>query len=265
MEKPRYAIIIPACNEEECLGAVLGEILALVPAKHFSVTVGVNGSSDGTAEVARRMGVLVAEVPETGYGHGCQAAIDRLETLGEKPQAYVFVAGDGANDPRDISALVNAHQRGYEMVLGCRTTDSRNRRVMGWTHVFANRILGLWCSVLSGRLFNDIGPLRLIDRRLFKSLRLQDRRYGWTIEAQIKGALAKARVCEVAVRERPRIGGVQKVSRVSALHTLRIGLAIVAAGWRARWRGNEGDEGPNQTKGAVVVQRCGRVSERPRN
>jgi hypothetical protein len=38
--------------------------------------------ADATAELAEKGGALVGLTPERGYGHGCRAAIDRVEALG---------------------------------------------------------------------------------------------------------------------------------------------------------------------------------------
>jgi hypothetical protein len=89
------------------------------------IVVGVNGSRDGTADLARGAGALVAETPHSGYGHGCQAAVDLLEKTGAV-RSYIFFAGDGADDPRDITALLREHDLGATMVLGCRTTNRAN-------------------------------------------------------------------------------------------------------------------------------------------
>ena len=107
---------------------------------------------------------------------------------------------------------------------------------MGWSHVFANRLLGAWCGLLTARRFDDIGPLRLIERRLFHQLGLQEWTFGWTIEAQIRAARLGATMIEVPVSERPRLAGEQKVSKVSWRQTLAIGYQIARAGWRTRWR-----------------------------
>jgi hypothetical protein len=56
--------------------------------------------------------------------------------------------------------------------------------------------------------------------------------FGWTIEAQIVAAKCGAKICEIPVRERLRLGGWQKVSGVSWRRTLAIGCQIVAAGFR---------------------------------
>src|SRR5205807_7055581 len=124
----RYAIIIPACNEEACLGAVLQELSAVLDARRFVFAVGVNGSSDRTAEIARAHGAIVGETAERGYGHGCQAAIDALRQSAAPVEAYIFFAADGANDPADIHLLVEAYESGRSFVLGCRTMQRENRR-----------------------------------------------------------------------------------------------------------------------------------------
>ncbi len=232
---PTFAIIIPACDEEPCLGAVLAELRDALAGCGHLVAVGVNGSSDRTAEIARAHGVIVAETAERGYGHGCQAAIDLLEREHPPVDGYVFFAADGANDPRDIAALLAARARGAEMVLGCRTRYRENWRLMNLQYVLANRVFGAWCGCLTGRFFADLGPLRFIGRELFQAMRLREWTMGWTIEAQIRAVRFGAEIVEVPVRERERIAGRQKVSRVSVGRSLSIGGQILAAGFRARF------------------------------
>ena len=230
-----YAVILPACDEAECIGAVLDELRAVLGSE-FLFCVGVNGSRDGTAELARRHGAFVAETPLRGYGYGCRAAIDLLENIGLAPDAYIFVAADGANDPRDIARLLEVHDAGIDFVLGCRTDVPANRRVMHGQHIFANRLLGWWCWFLTGRHFKDIGPLRLIGRDLFHQLRMQEWTFGWTVEPQILAARLGVETREVSVSERTRLAGKQKVSKVHWWQSLRIGAQIALAGWRARTR-----------------------------
>jgi glycosyltransferase involved in cell wall biosynthesis len=230
----RYGIIIPACNEQACLRAVLRELRDVIDERRFQIVVGINGTDDMTAQVAREAGVLVAETRQRGYGYGCKCAIDLLVQNVPEVDAFIFFAADGANDPRDIMALVAAHQQGSDLVIGTRTLSSENRRVMGWPHMLANRMLGWWCGLLTGRFYSDLGPLRVIDRQLFDAIGMREWTFGWTIESQIRAALMGARIREIPVRERTRVAGEQKVSRVSWLHTLSVGLEILGAGVRVR-------------------------------
>lgn len=230
--QPEIAIIIPACDEAACLGPVLDELLAAIDSEKYVVAVGVNGSTDGTAEIARTRPVLVAETAQRGYGYGCQAAINLTNDYFPGIRAYAFCAGDGASAPGDLARITQAFEQGYDLVLGSRTRRWRNWRAMTLRHMFANAILGLWCGLLSGRRFSDLGPLRLISRPLFEKIAPREMTFGWTIEAQIRAARFDAAICEIPVQERRRLAGEQKVSGVTWRRTLAIGCKILAAGYR---------------------------------
>lgn len=234
--RPQFAIIIPACDEEECIGRVVDELSGAIDPERFVIVVGVNGSSDRTAEVARGRGVLVAETGERGYGYGCQSAINLVAATMPSVRAYIFVAGDGASDPQDLRKLVAAYEQGYAFVLGARTGTLSNWRIMTLSHVIANFVLALWCGLLAGRWFKDIAPLRLIDRELFEAIAPREKTFGWTIEPQVAAVRLGATICEVPARERLRLAGKQKVSGVTWRRTFAIGCRILAAGWRARAR-----------------------------
>ncbi|HKP92544.1 MAG TPA: glycosyltransferase [Chthoniobacterales bacterium] len=248
------AIIIPACDEEACLGAVLDELWTVLDRDEFIIAVGVNASGDRTAEIARARGALVAETARRGYGHGCQAAIDLVNETAPSVRGYVFVAGDGATEPRDIPRLVAAYEQGYSFVLGARTGELRNWPTMHVSHVIANFAVALWCGLLAGRWYRDLGPLRLIDRALFEAIAPREMTFGWTIEPQIAAARLGAAICEVPAAERPRLAGEQKVSGVTWRRTFVIGCRILAAGLRTRLRFRRRKRGDTRFAKALVAQ-----------
>jgi glycosyltransferase involved in cell wall biosynthesis len=233
----RYAVVVPACNEAACLRTVLDELRLQLPDKEFVLAVGVNGSMDNTAEIARSCaGVVVGETQQRGYGYGCMAAIDALSQAGEKVDGYVFFAADGANLVEDLRKVVQVREdSGADMVIGLRKFDLRT-----WWREFGralpNLVLGLAAWPLSGKFFHDLGPLRVIDRELFERMALRELTWGWTIEAQVRASQLKAHVATVEVTERERIAGEQKVSGVSPWRSTRIGLSILAAGLRTYFR-----------------------------
>lgn len=234
----RYAVVVPACNEAACLRPVIEELLAQLPADRFVVAVGVNGSDDGTADIARSCGgVVVGDTTQRGYGYGCMAAIDALSEAGEKVDGYVFFAADGANSVDDLRRVVQVRENtGADMAIGLRNFDLATwRREFG--RALPNLLLGLAAWPLTGKFFHDLGPLRIIDRELFERMGLRELTWGWTIEAQVRAAQLGAHVVTVEVTERERIAGEQKVSGVSPWRSTRIGLAILAAGLRTYFRG----------------------------
>ena len=89
---PALAVVIPACDEEEAIGKVLQDI----PDIAQQVIVVDNGSSDRTAEVARRLGAHVVVEPHRGYGQACLAGIAQLDC----PDIVVFLDGDYSDYPR---------------------------------------------------------------------------------------------------------------------------------------------------------------------
>src|SRR4051812_2504471 len=63
-------LIIPALNEEACIGPLLAELPAGLIQQLLVID---NGSTDDTAGVARRAGAQVISEPRRGYGYACAA------------------------------------------------------------------------------------------------------------------------------------------------------------------------------------------------
>ena len=99
-----------------------------------------------------------------------------------------------------------------------------------------NLLLGIACAALGGQFFHDLGPLRLIERRLFEKIDPQEQTWGWTIEAQIMAARFGEAITPITVSERPRLSGEQKVSGVSLTRSAKIGWKIFLAAVRTRFR-----------------------------
>ncbi|MCB1036300.1 MAG: glycosyltransferase family 2 protein, partial [Acidobacteria bacterium] len=122
----KLLIAIPALNEEQAIESIIErclaareEILAGSAVTEVEVTVVSDGSTDSTAERARKYQdrIRLIEFPENrGYG----AAI--LEAWSQSDAELMgFLDADGTCDPRFFTTLVNAVlEGGSDVALGCR-------------------------------------------------------------------------------------------------------------------------------------------------
>ncbi len=73
----RVSVVVPAYNEERYLGRCLAALARQTyPADRFEVIVVDNGSTDATAELARRYGVRVIAEPRKGVAYARQTGFE---------------------------------------------------------------------------------------------------------------------------------------------------------------------------------------------
>jgi glycosyltransferase involved in cell wall biosynthesis len=198
LELDRICVVLPALDEADALPVALRDR----PAGARCVVVD-NGSTDGTAAVASRLGVEVVTEPRRGFGHACWAGAEAA--VGS--DVIVFMDADATLDWGDLAALagpVLADEA--DLVLGCRTPDLRERGAMPWHVAAANRVLAGLCGRLAGVDIRDISPYRAIRRDALLELGMRDRSYGWPLEMVLRAGRAGLRVTETPVRYRRRAG-----------------------------------------------------------
>lgn len=200
-------VVIPALNE----AATIGSVVRAVPRSLVrSIVVVDNGSTDGTAAVARAAGAVVTRETRRGYGAACLAGVARLPP---GSGIVVFLDGDGSDDASLISELVAPIVVGQaDLVVGTRTSRRAHREVLTPAQRVGNALASAWLRRRFSLPATDLGPFRAIRRSSLQSLRMSDRGYGWTVEMQIKAARSGLRYLEVPVPCRPRLAGRSKVS-----------------------------------------------------
>ena len=96
-------VVIPALNEEDSIGLVLGDIpKSLV--RHVYVVD--NGSDDATASVAAAHGAIVVPEPRRGYGSACLAGLARVAE--DPPDVVLFLDADYSDHPEEIARLLES-------------------------------------------------------------------------------------------------------------------------------------------------------------
>ncbi|MFB3883144.1 MAG: glycosyltransferase family 2 protein [Armatimonadota bacterium] len=196
----QVVVIIPALNEEQSIGRVLDAIPRNVAA---DIVVVDNGSTDQTAEVARAARARVVCEPRRGYGAACLAGI----AAAGAPEIIAFLDADFSDDPSLLNQLVQPIlDDAADMVIGSRMLGRRERGALAPHARFGNWLAGMILTRLYRQPTTDLGPFRAIRFSTLQRLQMQDRGFGWTIEMQAKAARIGARVIEIPVPYRRRIG-----------------------------------------------------------
>jgi glycosyltransferase involved in cell wall biosynthesis len=219
----RTTLIIPALNEAE----VIGTVLARVPGDTLDeVLVVDNGSTDGTADVARGAGARVITEPRRGYGAACWAGVSALDPM---TQIAVFLDGDGSQRPEELPCVLAPILTGEaDLVLGVRQLAGQHPAHAA----LGTRLVAAFISWRYGRRIADIGPFRAIRVELLHRLGMRDRAFGWPVEMVVKAAALDARIAEVPVSHAARLRGSSKVSG-TLIGSLRAGYGFLRASLRA--------------------------------
>ncbi|MGA1776687.1 MAG: glycosyltransferase family 2 protein [Flavobacteriaceae bacterium] len=216
------AVIIPAFNEAPSIAHVIRAI-----PKHVTTCIVVdNNSTDETAAMAEESGAIVLHESQKGYGHACLKGMAYLEK--HPPDIVVFLDGDFSDFPEDLDLLVTPLlQDEAVFCLGARTKNLREKGSLTPQQRFGNTLACTLMRWVYGSTFTDLGPFRAIQWKVLKTLDMQDKTYGWTVEMQLKILRRKLPYKEIPVRYRKRIG----VSKVSGTlkGTVLAGVKII--GW----------------------------------
>jgi glycosyltransferase involved in cell wall biosynthesis len=228
----RVAVVIPVFNERDSLPLVVAAIPAVAG---LEVVVVDNGSTDGTADVARnlRAAVPLRIVRETrkGYGSACLAGVAALAA--RPPDTIVFLDGDFSDHPEEMPRLLEGISGGADLVIGSRTLGTHERGALLPQARFGNALACALIRMLYGHRYTDLGPFRAIRRQAYERLGMRDPNFGWTCEMQVKALREGLRVAEVPVSYRRRVG----VSKITGTvqGTLRAGWKILWTIFRARF------------------------------
>lgn len=207
--EPVCDLIVPCRNE----AAALDDLLPAVPASFAAIVVD-NASTDGTADVARRLGARVVTEQVPGYGAAVHAGL-----VAATRDNVAFMDGDGSFDPHELEALLDDVRSGRaDLAVGRRRPVARG--VWPWHARAGNRLV---VAVLRRRGFpaNDIAPIRVCRRPDLLALHVEDLRFGYPVELMQKATRAGWRISERDVSYHPRAPGTRSKVSGSVRGTVR--------------------------------------------
>ncbi len=225
----KVALIIPALNE----AAAIASVVQQVPREHVQRIIVVdNGSTDATAANARAAGAEVVLQTARGYGNACWAGY----AIANDADILAFLDGDGSFDPGEIArVLAPLHNDSADLVLGSRELGGTPVSALLPHQRLGNRIVAALVRRLYRISVTDVGPFRAIRRSTLASLHMTEHTYGWTTEMVVKAARQHARIVEVPISYRDRLGGESKVSG-TLRGTVLTGYRMLTLTLKHAWR-----------------------------
>ncbi len=215
-DPPEISIVIPCLNEERSIGPVVRrawEALRAIGAPG-EVIVADNGSTDGSAEIARAEGARVIEVPFRGYGSALRGGIEAA-----RGQYIVIGDADGSYDFGETPALIARLREGYDLVIGSRFLGTILPGAMRWTSRIGNPLVtGLLNRLFGLRVTDSQSGMRAFTREAYGRLRLQSTGMEFASEMLIQASRAGLRITEVPITFHPDQRG-----RPPHLHPIRDG------------------------------------------
>lgn len=205
-------VVLPCLDE----ALALPWVLSRMPAGYRAV-VADNGSTDGSAHIAREHGALVVDVPQRGFGAAAHAGV-----MACAAEIVCIMDADASLDPTDLPRVVEPVAAGAaDLVLGRRRPES----LRAWPpHArLANAEVTRRLRRRTGLHLHDIGPMRAVRRTDLLDLGIADRRFGYPLEMVTRAVDAGWRVLEVDVPYRERAAG----SRSKVTGTLRGTISAV--------------------------------------
>jgi glycosyltransferase involved in cell wall biosynthesis len=187
-------VVLPVLDEREALPWVLDRM----PAGYSPIVVD-NGSTDGSGDLAQRLGARVVREPRRGFGAACWSGLAAATA-----DVVCFMDCDGSFEPGELPRVAEPVSAGrQDLVLGTRAAAPG-----AWpAHArAANSVLAWELRRRAGVPLRDLGPMRAARREPLLGLGIEDRRFGWPLEMVLRAAAAGWRIDEVTVGYQPRQG-----------------------------------------------------------
>jgi glycosyltransferase involved in cell wall biosynthesis len=198
---PEVSVVIPCLNEADTLAICIEKARRALREHDIDgeIIVADNGSTDGSIEIAMRMGARAVNVAARGYGSalmgGIAAARGRFVIMGDADDSYDFL---------ELPKFVARLRGGDELVQGCRLPAGGGRvapSAMPWLHRWLGNPLFSW---LARRWFrapvHDVYcGFRGFTRQLYARLGQRCVGMEFATEMIIKSSLYGARISEVPI------------------------------------------------------------------
>ena len=219
------SVLIPAYNEEACLGALIRETACVLHGlgRSFEILVVDDGSTDWTPRLLNDLRAEVSELRAVRLvANSGQSAALLAGFRAARGKMLATLDADGQNDPSDIPALI-AKLDSCDLCCGYRA-----QRRDPWSKRIGSRLANAVRNRILRENIRDTGcTLKAFRAEWARELPMQFRGMHRFIPALL--AMAGARIAEIPVHHRPRAAGTSKYTNWGRLKESLWDL------WAVRW------------------------------
>lgn len=199
------SVVIPCLNESDTLASCIEKAQRTLAANQIAgeIIVADNGSTDGSSDIARRLGAEVVPVASKGYGNALMGGIATA-----RGKFIIMGDADGSYDFEQVPRFLRKLREGYDLVQGCRLPKGGGTVLPG-----AMPLLHRWWgnpvfSLMARRWFHaqvhDVYcGMRGFRRDSYQKLNQQCTGMEFATEMIIKASLFGLRVAEVPITLHP--------------------------------------------------------------
>ncbi len=196
------SVILPCLDEAETLAFCINEICEAAQSSDLrcEIIVSDNGSQDGSADIARKLGARVIESSPKGYGAALHAGI-----VSARSEFIVMADADGSYDFGDLPRFLDELRNACELVVGNRFAGGIQPGAMPWSHRWiGNPILSFLGRFLFRCPVRDFHcGLRGIRKSSYEILGMRSTGMEFASEMIVRTALAGLVIGEVPTTLRP--------------------------------------------------------------
>jgi len=194
------SVVVPVFNEVSTLEEVVEKLLN-VPCL-LEIIIVDDSSTDGTAEVARRLAELYPQVRSVRQqrNSGKTAALKTGFAL-TTGQVVIVQDADLEYDPADIFGVIRPILEGHaDVVFGSRFLVRRAARVLYFYHFLANKFLTFLSNALTNLNMTDVETgYKAFRGDIIRSMIIVSTGFGFEVEVAAKIAKLKLAIYEVPI------------------------------------------------------------------
>ena len=232
MSRDGLVAIVPAWNEAEVIGAVVGEIKRV--RSDIEVVVVDDASQDDTAEVAEAHGATVLRLPfNVGIGGAVQTGF--RYALEQGYARAVRLDGDGQHDASQIPRILAPIEEGAaDLVIGSRFVDPGGNYRPPFARRMGIRVFARLVSLLCGQRVTDTTSGFVALDRVGIELFAAEYPHDYPeVESTLVALRSGLRLAQVQVEMRERTTGSSSITVLRSLYYIvKVTLALLVASMR---------------------------------